>query len=449
MAKGWSFGGLVAALKSAAFLNAGTARGDVVTVGQKNAQIPTTAFTKGFNFNTYTYVNGEVIYVEMNSAVNIPPELQKWDLGNTSGAYIILTVLGINDNSQASILATHTQGARPPIMFYSEGPSGSRTYHANAIMTCKDAGNLNINSLISSSDVGVYYQQSDTVAGSSGGYPAAQAGTLEVIPTAYNVQQRYTSIYGYVWTRSRVATGNNWSNWAEQARVVMRDRVSECASLELYNIVPFIDFHFNNSGVDFTARISAEQNNQLKVLGQDQFFKFLNNGQYRGHTWGRDWGQEADGHVPYGVYGIEVPPDSWVPIMTLQTVTAGYGHSSWISFGSYSRTQNFSSPVISRRSDDGAVHNWLFGLDGQIDYTGAGGPFRFADQNWVRTYFMSDVRLGSYQETMAWRGYGFTDLSGWVITAVYNNTADELIDSIGRRVLQKFINGTWYDSYSI
>lgn len=449
MAKGWSFGGLVAALKSAAFLNAGTARGEVITVGQKNAQIPTTAFVRNFNFNTYTFTNGEVLYVEMSSAVNIPPELEKWDLGRTSGAYVIVTVLGISNNSNASILVTHGQAARPPIMYYSQGASGGRSYTAHAIMACKDAANLNINLLTGASDVGIYYQPSDAQAGSSVGYPVAHAGTLEVIPTAYNVQQRYTTIYGGIWTRSRTGPSNAWGDWLEHARVLQRDKVQENASIELYNNTPFIDFHYQNSGLDYTARLIAEGNNQLAIRGTGADFKLFLEGQYRGLTWGRGWGQEADGHVPYGAYNCEVGPDAWVPILTLNTTTSGYGYGTWISFGAYSRTSDFSSPVISRRGDDGAVHNWTFQNDGNIDYTGNGGPFRFARENWAESSFLRDIRLASYQETATWHGYGYRDDSGWVITAVINQTADEIIDNVGRRKLQKYVNGAWYDSYSV
>lgn len=449
MAKGWSFGGLIAALKSAAFLNAGTARGEVITVGQKNAQIPATAFVTNFNFNTYTFTNGEVLYVEMNSAVNVPPELQKWDLGKFSGAYVIITVLGISDNSNASILVTHGEAARPPIMYYSRGPSGSRSYTAQPLMSCKNAGSANINLLTGASDVGIYYQESDAVAGSAGGYPAANAGTLEVLPTAYGVQQRYTSIYGNVWVRSRTLdSSQNWADWRELARVNQRDRITEVGAMELYNDIPYIDFHYANSGLDYTARIIAEGYNQLALRGTGQDFKLFLNGQYRGITWGRGWGQETDGHVPYGVYNCEVGPDAWVPILTLQTVTSGQGYGSHISFGAYSRNNDFSSPVISRRSDNGAVHNWTFQNDGNIDYTGNGGPFRFARENWANASFIRDIRLASYQESTTWHGYGYRDESGWVITAVINETADELIDYIGRRRLQKYVNGAWYDCYS-
>ena len=450
MAKGWSFGGLVAALKSAAFLNAGTARGEVITVGQKNAQMPTTAFVTNFNFNTYTFTNGEVLYIEMSSALNVPTELQKWDLGKSSGAYVIITVLGISDNSNASILVTHGEAARPPIMYYSRGTSGSRAYTAHAVMTCKNAGNFNIDLLKSASAVGVYYQESNAVAGSAGGYPAAHAGTLEVLPAAYGVQQRYTSIYGNVWVRSRTLDASqNWADWRELARVMQRDRITEVGGIEMYNNLPYIDFHYANSGLDYTARIIAEGPDQLTLRGTGTGFKLKLDGQYRGTTWGRGWGQETDGHVPYGVYDCKVAPGAWVPILTLQTETNGQGHGTHISFGALSKDMDFSSPVISRRGDNGAVHNWIFQNDGNIDYTGNGGPFRFAREKWVIDTFMMDIRLASYQETTAWNGYGYRDESGWVITAVINQTADSLIDLVGRRKLQKCMNGTWYDSYSV
>lgn len=450
MAKGWSFGGLVAALKSAAFLNAGTARGEVITVGQKNAQIPTTAFVTNFNFNTYTFTNGEVLYVEMNSALNVPPELQKWGLGKFSGAYVIITVLGISNDSNASILVTHGEAARPPIMYYSRGTSGSRTYTAHAVMTCKNAGTMNINALTSASDVGIYYQESDAVAGSAGGYPAANAGTLEVLPTAHNVQQRYTSIYGNVWVRSRVLDDSqNWADWRELARVNQRDRTTEVGAIELYNGAPYIDFHHANSSSDFTARIIADGPGNLTIGGTGTGFKLKLDGQYRGTTWGRGWGQEADGHVPYGVYDCGVAPGAWVPILTLNTVTAGQGYGTHVSFGALSKDMDFSSPVISRREDNGAVHNWIFQNDGNIDYTGNGGPFRFAREKWVIDTFVMDIRLASFQYVATWHGPGYDDESGWVITAVVNQGDDEFIDIVGRRKLQKYVNGTWYDSYSV
>lgn len=450
MAKGWSFGGLVAALKSAAFLNAGASRGEVVTVGQKNLQIPTTAFSRGFNFNTYTFVNNEVLYVEMNSATNIPPELARWDLGNTNGAYVILTVLGVTDQSFATILVSHGSAARPPILYYSTGPSGSRTYTATPVMTCKSAGNTNINLLVNPSDVGVYYQNSDNDAGNSGGYPVAQAGTLEVIPSAYNVQQRYTTIYGRVFVRGRTGPNNDWVTWKELARTQMRTESLEFGNLELFSGTPFIDFHFNNSTADFTARLIADSPNSLTVTGESTgTFKLRNTGQYRGTTWGRGWGQESDGNVPYGSYDNTIGVGSWTPLATLHQLIPGVGYASWTSFGSFIETTGFAMPCISRYGDNFSRCTWVFRGDGNIDYSGDGGGKRFATESWAASAFIGDIRLASYQEAQSWRGYGFTDASGWVITAAFNQTADEFIDYVGRRKLQKYINGTWYDSYSV
>ena len=452
MAKGWSFGGLVAALKSAAFLNAGASRGEVVTVGQKNLQIPTTAFSRGFNFNTYTFVNNEVLYVEMNSATNIPPELAHWDLGNTNGAYVILTVLGVTDQSFATILVSHGNALRPPILYYSTGPSGSRTYTAAPVMTCKEAGNLNINLLVNSSDVGVYYQNSDTAAASAGGYPAAEAGTLEVIPAAYAVQQRYTTIYGRVFIRSRIGPSNDWITWKEVARTQMRGESLEFGNIELYSGTPYIDFHLNNSGADFTARVIADSPNSLIVTGESQnTFKFRNTGQFRGSTWGRGWGQESDGNVPYGSYDNQIATGSWTPLATLHQSIPGVGYASWTSFGSLVETAGFAQPCIFRYGDNGSRCTWVFRGDGNIDYfgDGDGGGKRFATEAWTSAAFVMDIRLASFQEAQVWRGYGYRDESGWVITSVFNQTADEYIDYVGRRKLQKYVGGVWYDSYSV
>ena len=72
-----------------------------------------------------------------------------------------------------------------------------------------------------------------------------------------------------------------------------------------------------------------------------------------------------------------------------------------------------------------------------------------ATQPWAVAKFMTDIRLASYQESRTWRGYGFKDESGWVLTAASNENSDDFIDIVGRRKLQKCVGGVWYDSYSV
>lgn len=69
--------------------------------------------------------------------------------------------------------------------------------------------------------------------------------------------------------------------------------------------------------------------------------------------------------------------------------------------------------------------------------------------NWLHHNTVRDVRLGAVQWTPAWRGGGFGDEWGYVITGVVNNNRDDLIDTIARRPLQKYIAGNWYTVASI
>lgn len=40
------------------------------------------------------------------------------------------------------------------------------------------------------------------------------------------------------------------------------------SSIELFGMTPFIDFHFNNSSVDFTSRIIENATGQLNLIGK-------------------------------------------------------------------------------------------------------------------------------------------------------------------------------------
>lgn len=65
--------------------------------------------------------------------------------------------------------------------------------------------------------------------------------------------------------------------------------------------------------------------------------------------------------------------------------------------------------------------------------------------NWLRGTFVMDIRLGQIESSMAWKASGYSDQPPYIITGAYNGNADEYIDWIYRRPLQKNINGTWYN----
>lgn len=59
--------------------------------------------------------------------------------------------------------------------------------------------------------------------------------------------------------------------------------------------------------------------------------------------------------------------------------------------------------------------------------------------------YVKDIRLSTREGSQVWNGRGYGDQPPYVITGVLNSNRDEFPDTIYRRALQKFINGTWYN----
>ncbi|EFO7945116.1 shikimate transporter [Salmonella enterica] len=87
--------------------------------------------------------------------------------------------------------------------------------------------------------------------------------------------------------------------------------------------------------------------------------------------------------------------------------------------------------------------------DGNIYGSLWGGWLNDWINNTIINRFVKDIRLGGVEYAQAWRGPGFNDTPGYVITGVGNGNSDELIDGIHRRPLQKLIGGIWYNVTSI
>lgn len=63
--------------------------------------------------------------------------------------------------------------------------------------------------------------------------------------------------------------------------------------------------------------------------------------------------------------------------------------------------------------------------------------------------FITGIRLGGLSSVQTWKGPGWSDRSGYVVTGSVNGNRDELIDTIQARPIQYCINGTWYNAGSI
>ncbi|EOJ4591542.1 hypothetical protein ACKKLG_003401, partial [Escherichia coli] len=63
--------------------------------------------------------------------------------------------------------------------------------------------------------------------------------------------------------------------------------------------------------------------------------------------------------------------------------------------------------------------------------------------------FITGIRLGGLSSVQTWKGPGWSDRSGYVVTGSVNGNRDELIDATQARPIQYCINGTWYNAGSI
>ncbi|EGI6745763.1 phage tail protein [Escherichia coli] len=63
--------------------------------------------------------------------------------------------------------------------------------------------------------------------------------------------------------------------------------------------------------------------------------------------------------------------------------------------------------------------------------------------------FITGIRLGGLSSVQTWKGPGWSDRSGYVVTGSVSGNRDELIDTTQARPIQYCINGTWYNAGSI
>ncbi|HHQ9130818.1 TPA: tail fiber protein, partial [Escherichia coli] len=63
--------------------------------------------------------------------------------------------------------------------------------------------------------------------------------------------------------------------------------------------------------------------------------------------------------------------------------------------------------------------------------------------------FITGIRLGGLSSVQTWKGPGWSDRSGYVVTGSVNGNRAELIDTTQARPIQYCINGTWYNAGSI
>ncbi|EPF14919.1 Tail fiber protein [Cedecea davisae] len=92
--------------------------------------------------------------------------------------------------------------------------------------------------------------------------------------------------------------------------------------------------------------------------------------------------------------------------------------------------------------------NGVFESGGQVRVYSSNNPpprqdlSSYATSAWVSSYFVQGVRFGAVESAPIWRGTGYRDQVGYVITGVEND-GNESVDTAYRRTLQININGSW------
>lgn len=374
MAKGWSLGGLVAALKSAAFRAVGVNNGDVIESGGPLG-IGTNSIQTSFNFNwqTFEFRAGQMLFVDIATSLNLPPI--NWLPAGT----VQVTVVGRGDfTDRVTLLCTQYGGAigNPSTVQVSfTGNAGSRVFKVRTIMTAApDLGTQNISLLGTATSIGIYAQPLDANALTSLGYPIQQAGVLTILPSAYAVMQIYQTYQGKMFQRN-VLSGQ-WTLWTEFVSTQGRQD-SMFGSVELYAGNPYLDFHYNNTQSDFDVRLINNQQNQLELSTPGTGRLYISNGNVTVRARPQAWGDtfNVGSNSPLRLTDVTVPGDSWIPFASCKAAQSNVGYATTVSFGMHLlNTTNFSNPVIQAWNDNGTYGQWeLLNQSGDIYYNNKNG----------------------------------------------------------------------------
>lgn len=177
-----------------------------------------------------------------------------------------LTITGVFRNKKLSltdlgITATATE------LNYMDGVTGPVQDQLDSKMITRYAGaNIDLNTFTAS---GCYRIDSGCINKPSNS-PDYGIVFVASVPSADTLFQIYTSINsGAMWTRTGKSNPTTWTPWRIVALSVSdtNDDLTT-GDIELYGALPLIDFHFNNSAVDFTSRIIEIASGVLEMQAQ-------------------------------------------------------------------------------------------------------------------------------------------------------------------------------------
>jgi phage-related tail fiber protein len=200
--------------------------------------------------------------------------------------------------------------------------------------------------------VGIYFQNRDANATLALNYPITHSGTLVVTPSAYGVQQEYTTYKGGKYIRGAVNSAGLWGAW-----------------FPVYtgaNPPPYPVTKVNGKTGDLT--LSSADVGALPTTGGD--VEYINGARHyasKPGIWEGAGGfaaQFENGSAPFMVpFGYMAPKgfSQYHPIAKAILQTLGYGYAAAISFGGLtSGGSNFPSAVININTDGKTSVSWSF-----------------------------------------------------------------------------------------
>ncbi len=245
---------------------------------------------------------------------------------------------------------------------------------------------------------GIYFQSYDANATVAMNYPATQSGTLLVTPSAYGVQQEYTTYKGTKFLRGAVNKAGQWGAWvpvytganpppypvtkvnnktgdvtlgaADVGALASGGTAVAASKLATARKIAGVDFDGTKN-----ISISADSVGALPTTGGD--VEYINGARHyasKPGIWEGAGGfaaQYDNGSAPFMVpYGFKSPKgfSQYHPIVKGILQTLDYGYAAAISFGGLtSGGTNFPSAVININTDGKTSVSWSFNpVDGSF-----------------------------------------------------------------------------------
>ncbi|KKZ17808.1 tail fiber protein [Serratia marcescens] len=235
------------------------------------------------------------------------------------------------------------------------------------------------------------------------------------------------------------------------------------AGVELFGASPYIDFHYGNSNSDFDVRLINDNKGTLAFHGNEYYVNgklsatgdvwiggrasinsttAFNGGDYllkQGNFTNQDGSRQTNGVRLQGQGNLISDIYHYEKVGSYHELgihVANGGADGWFTFRNNGELRANGTLFAA-----GAAYQTNGDINGSI----WGGYL----SNYLNHNFVRDIRLGNVESAGAWKGPGFYDAPGYVLTGAHNYNTDEYIDHIFRRPLQKHIGGNWVTVWSV